>query len=186
MDILEQAAIKSRTVSSRALGDVAYLVQRQSDLENIIKKSEEELDRLKESHKKISEQQLPDLMDEIGLTEIKLEDGTTIKVQSFYNATIPQEMAEEAFAWLDKNGFGALVKTQLVMQFTREEREEALATAKKLQEEGYEVKPVENIHSSTLRAFIRERYEERAPNEPLPPSDLFGTFVGKRTKISKK
>ncbi len=79
---------------------------------------------------------LPDLMDEIGVPSLTLAaegnfPGVVADVGPYYRANIPAdwppEKRAEAFRWLDANGHGDLIKTEVILSFAREDRPLALA-----------------------------------------------------------
>ena len=44
------------------------------------------------------------MMSEMGLSELKLQDGSHLKVSTSYRATITEANKESAFNWLRENG----------------------------------------------------------------------------------
>jgi pyruvate carboxylase len=65
------------------------------DIENKLKEKKKDLDI-------ISGEVVPTMMSEMGLSQLKLMDGSIIDVKPFYNATITQANKEAAFNWLSK------------------------------------------------------------------------------------
>ena len=52
------------------------------------------------------------MMSEMGLAELKLHDGSHLKVSTSYRATITEANKEAAFNWLRENGLGDIIKTR--------------------------------------------------------------------------
>ena len=139
-----------------------------------------EINKMKEDYKKkLSEEILPSLFAEVGLSELKLADGRLISVKDYYGASIKPEKRAMAYAWLRNNGFGDLVKNQVSCSFGRNEDEKARGLLEHLNKEGYESLQREWVEPSTLRAFIREQHES---GKKLP-MDLLGAYVGQKTTI---
>jgi pyruvate carboxylase len=84
------------------------------DIENKLKEKKKDLDI-------ISGEVVPTMMSEMGLSQLKLMDGSIIDVKPFYNATITQANKEAAFNWLRKNGLGDIIKNEIVVSFGRGE-----------------------------------------------------------------
>ena len=131
--------------------------------------------------KHLSENVLPNLFSEVGLSELKLADGRHLKVSNFYGASIKEAKKEAAFSWLRDNGFGDLIKNQVSCSFGRNEDEKAKSLIDTLNDKGYPSMQREWVEPSTLRAFIREQHEA---GKELP-MDLLGAFVGQKTTIKE-
>lgn len=168
--------------SNESLLEVSELVKRQSKLENEVEDMEEALKERKERLKHVSEKLLPDALAALNLSRVSLEDGTTIEVKQFYSAKIPEECRAEAFAWLDENGHGSLVKTFVSVPLERTEREKADKLTTELVRMGFSYQQKDDIHPMRLRGFVREQIEEG----PGLPMELFGVYVGRQAKIVKK
>ena len=147
-----------------------------------IQKLKEELKQKEDYRTKLSEEVLPSLFSEVGLTEVKLSDGRKVKVSEYYRAAIKVENRDAAYTWLRNNGFGDLVKNQITCSFGRNEDEKASKLVSDLNEKGYESAQREWVEPSTLRAFVREQYE--AGREI--PMDLLGAYIGHKTTIKSE
>jgi hypothetical protein len=162
------------------LTQLSSLATQQVSLEREIEEAEKKLSSLKEKHKQISENLIPDTLLGCGLTELKLADGTKITVTPYYSAKIPDEKTEQAYQWLDEHGHSGIVKCEVGAAFSRGEYQEAKRVLEKLQEAGYEqFSMTQSVHHSTLKAFVKEQIES---GEPIP-RDLFGVYVGNKTKV---
>lgn len=120
---------------------------------------------------RLSQEDIPQLMKEIGLTEIKLDTGESITVRSEISTSITEEKAPQCFAWLIEHGFGGLIKTAVLAEFSKDE----LAVAEKLAEQltkkfGERVAFKQLVHPATLKSFVKERLEK---GEKFPLS-MFG------------
>ena len=115
-------------------------------------------------------------------TCIRLGPGFKIKVSTFYNASIPPERKEEAYEWLDTNGHGGMIKTEVKTNFGRGELEAAKALIAEINENHPEIAMDLNqtVHWQTLRAWVKEQVE----GGKSLPIDMFGVFVGRKTKIT--
>ena len=92
---------------------IAVLAKRQVELEELIARAEENLALMTKELDQVRDKDLSDLLLAHGLTELKLATGQKIKVDKMVFASISKDRAAECFAWLEKNGFGALIKRSL-------------------------------------------------------------------------
>lgn len=192
---LEAAA--ARPVNGDKLEKLRKKAAEARDLQLEIESLEEQLSLKRKDLTKIlgggkERGELVELLENSGVPSITLDargnsPGFVAKLSTFYAASIPKDEAEakKAFALLTgKYDAGDLIKTQIVAAFGKGEsgRADKLETA--MQKQGVEYEKRTSVHSGTLTAFVRERFET---GEPLPPKDLatLGAFVGKVVKLNQ-
>lgn len=134
--------------------------------------AEDELSEAKAQLARIETEDFPELMREVGLTEVKLEDGRSIKLMDEVQCSITQENKPAAHKWLRSNKFGGLIKTVLSVQFGRDEDAKVKTAKAALVKLGYAPELGEAVHAQTLKAFVKE---QRAKGKS-PPEKLFGIF----------
>lgn len=176
----ENAAQELSAVDESGLSTVSKLAATQLALEQRIKDLEEELKQAKKDHRALAEDQLPAAMAEHNISELKLEDGSSISVAKFYSASIPKDRSDEAFRWLVDNGYGDLIKNQVATNFVRGQENEAEQFANELAERGMPVNTKKWVEPMTLKAFVKDQTEQGANI----PADLFGLFIGEKAKIT--
>ena len=152
------------------------------NLEDHVKASEELTITFKVKARELSQIVIPQMMKEMNITKLKLKDGASIEVSNFYSAKIILEKQEEAFNWLRSNGLGDIIKNDVTVTFGRGEDNKAMAYATLAKGQGYEPVQKIGVHSQTLKAVVRERTESGQEM----PADLFNTFVGNQTKITRR
>lgn len=154
------------------------LVDRQADLAA----AEEKVAAIKAEVTRLEREDIPALMAECGITEVKLTCGKTITVKEDCDARISEANRPAAFRWLLDHGFGGLIKTLVTMQFGKGEHDDAAYAANLLQQQFADraVSLDESVHPQTLRAFVKERM---TAGEPVP-MDLFGVFPYSKAVIS--
>ena len=165
--------------STKTLSDEVIKLR---NLEDQVKASEEHTKTLKEKARELSQIVIPQMMKEMNITKLKLKDGASIEVSNFYSAKIILEKQEAAFNWLRSNGLGDIIKNDVTVTFGRGEDNKAMAYATLAKGQGYEPVQKIGVHPQTLKAVVRERTES---GQDLP-ADLFNTFVGNQTKITKR
>jgi len=150
------------------------------DLEDEIANAEAGVKKLKEQANIISQFEIPQMMKEMNIEKLKLNDGETVEVSQFYNASILPEKQEEAFEWLRNNGRGDVIKNDITVTFGRGEDNKAAEYAVLAKGQGYEPVQKVGVHPQTLKGVVRECNESGIE---LP--DCFKTYVGNRTNIKR-
>ena len=175
----DQQDAMSRTENIQSLADQ---VERLESLNKRIETSEQNLKDLKKAYQHISGEVIPTMMSEMGLAELKLQDGSHLKVSTSYRATITEANKEAAFTWLRNNGLGDIIKNEISVSFGRNEDNKAADYAALAQERGYQPTQKLKVEPMTLKALVRERLE--AGKEM--PTEIFNIFVGNKTTIKRK
>ena len=157
-------------------------VQKMESLAKEIENIEDTLKNRKKDLDVISGEVIPTMMSEMGLSQLKLMDGSTIDVKPFYNATITQANKEAAFNWLRNNDLGDIIKNEVVVSFGRGEDNKAADYAALARGQGLQPTQKLKVEPMTLKALVRERIE--AGKEM--PAEIFSVFVGNKTTIKRK
>lgn len=177
----EAESSKVEQVGNNEVAAIADLCKRANEKKELIAKMEEELKQLKKELLKLTDEDIPDTMTEIGVSEYKLIDGSSVTLKPTYGAHISEDNQQEAFQWLRDNELDDIIKNTVSVEFGRKEDEQALAFKELVEEQKYEPVQVTNIHPQTLKAFIRERIEKGMEI----PNHLFGVWAGQRAVIKK-
>jgi len=157
-------------------------VQKMESLSKEIEDMEENLKKKKKDLDVISGEVIPTMMSEMGLSQLKLMDGSQIDVKPFYNATITVANRESAFNWLRQNGLGDIIKNEVVVSFGRGEDNKAAEYAELAKSQGLQPAQKLKVEPMTLKALVRQRIE--AGQEM--PTEIFSIFVGNKTTIKRK
>jgi pyruvate carboxylase len=157
-------------------------VQKMESLAKEIEDIEENLKQKKKDLDVISAEVIPTMMSEMGLSQLKLMDGSMIDVKPFYNATITVANRESAFNWLRQNGLGDIIKNEMVVSFGRGEDNKAAEYAELAKSQGLQPAQKLKVEPMTLKALVRQRIE--AGQEM--PTEIFSIFVGNKTTIKRK
>ena len=173
----QQDAMK-RTDNIQSLADqvekLEELNERLEDLEGLIKNTKQDI-------QKVSGDIIPTMMSEMGLAELKLHDGSHLKVSTSYRATITEANKEAAFNWLRENGLGDIIKNEISVSFGRNEDNKAADYAELAKSSGFQPTQKMKVEPMTLKALVRERIE--AGKEM--PTEFFGVFSENKTTIKR-
>ena len=175
----DQAKVITKTENIRSLADQ---VERLENLNQEVKKDEENLKQKKKNLEHLSGEVIPTMMAEMGLSHLKLMDGSSVDVKPNYSANITIANREAAFNWLRNNGLGDIIKNEILVSFGRNEDNKAADYAALAQERGYQPTQKLKVEPMTLKALVRERTEAGKDM----PTELFNIFVGNKTTIKRK
>jgi hypothetical protein len=174
----DQQDAMSRTENIQSLADQ---VQRLEGILRRIELSENNLKDLKKEHQRISGEVIPTMMSEMGLSELKLQDGSHLKVSTSYRATITEANKEAAFNWLRNNGLGDIIKNEISVSFGRNEDNKAASYAELAKGQGFQPTQKMKVEPMTLKALVRERIEAGKDM----PTEIFGVFSENKTTIKR-
>ena len=82
-----------------------------ANLEKTIREKEEEIKSLKQEQKQIAERTLPDIMDDAGINEVTLANGTKIECKDYIFARIKDEFT--AFNYLRDKGEDSIIDNRI-------------------------------------------------------------------------
>ena len=173
----QQDAMK-KTDNIQSLADQ---VERLETLQKEVNFVEEQLKQKKKNLEHLSGEVIPTMMSEMGLSHLKLMDGSSVDVKPYYSANISIANKESAFNWLRSNGLGDIIKNEISVSFGRNEDNKAADYASLAQERGFQPTQKLKVEPMTLKALVRERIE--AGKEM--PTELFNIFVGNKTTIKR-
>jgi hypothetical protein len=175
----DQTEVLDRTENIKSLADQ---VKRLRDLEDQVKAEEQALKDKEKEIERISGDVIPTLLSEMGLSSLKLADGSAVDVKPYYAANISLKNRESAYSWLRQNGLGDIIKNEISVSFGRGEDNKAAEYANLAKGQGFQPTQKLKVEPMTLKALVRERIE----NGLEMPMDIFNVFVGNRTKLTRK
>lgn len=157
----------------RAVQLAELLIQLRAKVDDL----ETQLTAAKNDVRRVEQEDLPDLMQELGLETFTLKSGEKVEVKPEVDCGISEDRRARAHEWLNANGFGGIIKTEVVAKFGKGERDAAQACAEQI---GGEM--IERVHPSTLKSFVKEQMAAGA----ALPFDLFGVHPYSKVKITAK
>ena len=175
----DQQNTMKKTDNIQSLADQ---VERLEAMQQQFEIQEEALKEKKKQIEHISGEVIPTMMSEMGLSHLKLMDGSSVDVKPNYSASISVANKEKAFNWLRNNGLGDIIKNEILVSFGRNEDNKAADYAALAAERGYQPTQKLKVEPMTLKALVRERLEAGKSM----PTELFNVFVGNKTTIKRK
>ena len=174
----DQQQVIRKTDNIQSLADQ---VEKLEDLNKRLELQEENIKNTKKQIDNISGEVIPTMMSEMGLSHLKLMDGSSVDVKPNYSASISIANREAAFGWLRNNGLGDIIKNEISVSFGRNEDNKAADYANLAESHGYQPQQKLKVEPMTLKALVRERIE--AGKEM--PTEIFNVFVGNKTTIKR-
>ena len=161
---------------------LGHKIKQMQAIQKDIAQNEEYLKQRKKDLEQISGEAIPTMLTEMGLSYLKLADGSSVEVKTNYSATITLANKEKAFNWLRENDLGDIIKNELTVSFGRNEDNKAADYAELARGQGYQPTQKLKVEPMTLKALVRERIEG---GKPLP-TEIFNVFIGNKTTIKRK
>ena len=175
----DQTKMLGKTENIQSLADQ---VEKLNTLDQQVVLLEKDLKQKKKDFEYLSGEVIPTMMAEMGLSQLKLMDGSLIDVKPNYSANITIANRDAAFNWLRTNGLGDIIKNEISVSFGRNEDNKAADYAALASERGYQPTQKLKVEPMTLKALVRERLESGKEM----PTELFNVFVGNKTTIKRK
>ena len=174
----DQENVLQKTTSLQTLADQ---VEKLESLQARLDLQEDNIKNTKKQLEYISGEVIPTMMSEMGLSHLKLMDGSSVDVKPNYSASISIANREAAFGWLRNNGLGDIIKNEISVSFGRNEDNKAADYAALAEERGYQPTQKLKVEPMTLKALVRERLEAGK----TMPTEIFNVFVGNKTTIKR-
>jgi len=179
-DYLDEGDALSQ-VNTGTGSQLSDLVRKLRNIEAQMEDAEQHLKALKADKHKLSTENIPALMDEMGVERLDV-DGVTVSRKMIVHASIPADRKEEAFTWLRENHLDDIIKNDVTCSFGKGEDNVAGDVVGILQERGFDPKTKTHVHPSTLKAFVKERVTDGKPID----LDMFGAYINNAAEIRRK
>ena len=183
--------------ASNELGAITEAAERVLGLEEEIRTLENQLKDKGQTLRKLTEQELPDLMQELNVKDFTLTNGAKIGLVDIVSASIPSagainrakgDIQEElinrqkrCFVWIRKHFGEALIVSNIEVPFGKNEDKRCSEFKKQLRKEKVFYNESTGVHPQTLKAFIRECLE-KGINVPV---EDFKLYIGQKVQIRR-
>lgn len=175
------ALLKPKTSVADDLKRVAQMAELFRNAAAAVADAQGMLDDAKAEFDKVRLEDFPLLMDEVGMTKVTLEDGTTIEIKPDIDCAVTETNRPLAHAWLRKNEFGGLIKSQLIVSFGKDQDKLRGQVLRMVSQKTDDIEAREAVHPATLKSFIKEQREKGKS----PPEDLFGIHPFKKAVLKE-
>lgn len=176
----EVDADKFDKVNQESGSRLSGLIKESMEIDKKIAEAEQYLKDLKFKKRKVNEEDIPNLMQEMDMDSVTV-DGNKVSLRQFVHARIPDEKKQEAYNWLRSIGEGDIIKNDITVSFGSGQDNVAGAVMDDLTNQGLEPAQKTHIHAMTLKAWVKSRIESGKDID----FDTFGVYVGTEAKITR-
>jgi hypothetical protein len=173
----------TEAVSADSLKELNRLAKQLIEADAAVEAAEQALKDAKLAARKLREDEIPDYMQEIGITKVTLDSGDSISYKDDIRLEWDDEKRAKAFKWLEANDYGGLIKTTVAATFGKGELEQAKELFTQLSEAGHSAELDRDVHYQTMCAFLREQVEA---GSPIPMEDWGAVSIKKATVTKPK
>lgn len=176
----DYAAFAADAPSAEGLTDLSKTATSLLEAEQEVTRLEGELKAAQKKVQDISENVLPALFEANNLSELKLANGTKLKVEPVLTLGSVTKKPE-VLKWLEESGNGGLIKRTLTVALGKDADEREAALIEELASEGFsDVSPLRWVEAQTLKAHVKKELEAGRSVD----MDLLGAREFKRAKIT--
>jgi len=176
----EVDASKFDKVDGEKGSTLSTLIRQSMEIDEKIAEAEQYLKDLKFKKRKVNEEDIPNLMQEMGIDSVTV-DGNKVALRQFVHARIADDKKDEAFTWLRSIGEADIIKNDVTVSFKSGEDNMAGAVIDDLRSQGLEPAQKTHVHPQTLKAWVKNRIESGQEID----FDTFGVFVGTEATIKR-
>ena len=130
----------------------------------------------------LKQQTLPNAMNDIGLSALRLSNGAEVVVKPFYQCSVSDKdpiLKEKALKWLRTHDAGSLIKHEFKVALGVDAVKEVASLRGFCNKKQIPFVDGQNVNAQTLKSFMKERVEKGQPF----PLDIFKGFIGKIAEI---
>ena len=176
------------------LATITADAQEAIEIEAMLEELATQVKELTERKRHLLEKRIPYALNELGLSELKLSDGSKVTVtEGVTCGQLDETKPHFDFAkqWLIDHDAADLLKTEVKMEFGKGQHNEAMSVVADLRDQGYDAIARETIHSQTYKShgntLLKEYHEGLKHGEDVepPPFESLGMYVVKAAKIKQ-
>ena len=108
-DFEDTIASSVEKIDQQGLQTVAELARHIRDEEEYIASLESDLKNAKKKLLKMTDEDMPAMLAEVGISSFALDDGSTVEVKQTYGASILVNNRPQAYDWLRENGYDDII-----------------------------------------------------------------------------
>lgn len=169
------------------LENLSHFASRYIELDKELKELDDYGSKLEEEQQEIEETQIPQIMQQLKMTEFAMVDGFKLKIEPKFQGSIvlkDETKAAEQLAWVESAEGGDIIKTTFTVDFNKGHEAEAGEFVKLMKQLGIAYKVKRGIHASTLASFVKARLANAGSFEV--PLDQLGWRYFDRANVKKK
>lgn len=173
----KHGANQKPTTMTDTLDTILALGDKLSATKDHLKHLEAVVSETKESIRVLEEEDIPQLMDERNLSELKLNDGHVIKVGDLVRARIKDTSV--AYEWLRKTNNDGIIKNEIKVTLDRGQDDRVEMIKEDLTTRGVEYDHKQSVHPATLKSFVTEALSNPELRDQIPRK-AFGVYEARK------
>lgn len=172
-----------RKAKEESVGEIAELSSKVQAYKLVLSRIDQvnkQLEELQKQANRLGQEEIPNLLLQHNVSEIRLQDGTKVIVKEETSCSIPDEKRSKFFAFLEEREESDIIKLQLQFKKMPQERLEMLFDF--LNGYDFEYESERGVHPQTLKKYVKgllgldkekeEREEGIAEGKFLRKSDI--------------
>jgi hypothetical protein len=173
--------LEASVADDSKLAELSTILTKRKEIMERLAVVDDEAKILRSDLLRIETMEIPDKMDEAGMSEFTTKDGYKVSIKPFVSA-IPAGSKEQAYNWLEDNGLGSIIKRRLNLQFEKAQSEVALLAEAKLKEMGFDPKMDMDVNYQTFQATVKDLHSQGI----MPPLHEWGVYFGRKAVVKVK
>ena len=106
-------------IDNQKISELSKMCSELRSIQNEIDELEKQVEIKKKAERRIATEVIPAMLSEAGVSELKLSDGSSVRLKTNYFSRIPKDRVDEAMNWLRENNFADLIRSELSFPFTK-------------------------------------------------------------------
>jgi hypothetical protein len=183
---LEKEREKEKEISGTSLKTLTSLCDKMELLEHDIEMRKQALAKVEEAYNKIRLGLIPEMFAQLGITNITLENGKKVTVDTKISVSLPKKdpmRRRQALEWLTNNGGESIIKENV----TVDEKGYVEAAKKLFDSQQVPYTSDKDVHPQTLKAFFNEALGNKKNSmQTILPSEVpevFSLYQYSETKL---
>lgn len=193
MDINPEEDQKTSAGEITAITDLAMkLIETKAKADEL----SEELKALNSEIHRIESSELPSLLEEFGVSEVRLKDGSRVTVKAIIRASLPSsssmaserdpvkksellERFQRGVKFLEEHGAGSIVRNILQADLGKDSEELSAKAIETLEALGVRARAEQNVNPMSLSSWVKEMIESGKEID----HELFSVYSGTKAEI---
>jgi hypothetical protein len=164
--------------TERFKAEITNLAREHRLISGEIEQLQDQIKELAQRRTDIETKKLPNLMQQAGVKELTTLEGLKVSTK-FVVGTIPTDMKDTAYDYLDSHGHSDIIKRNLALQFSKGDTAQAEKAREARAEMGFDPTIKLDIHPQTWMAFAREQLQ----SGKMLPLEQWGVWYGDKAVI---
>ena len=183
------------SATPESLKEITTMADRHAELQLLVVEEQEYMKTLSDELYRLENVSIPEAMTQAGLETFKTTSGASVSIVPFVECNLPaagaidkakgEEKEElqlrlaEGLKYIADNEGEAIIKSLILINFEKGEKEKKDATLQALVEAGHTAIAAEQVHPQTLKSWIKEKLSKGV----AVPFDTFKIYSGTKAEV---